>query len=115
MNSPRAAAIPARKAAPYPRCVTLTTRAPCSSEIRVDPSVEPLSATITSPRRPDDSNARLALSIQKLTEFASLRHGITTETSTVAIFASDIVAGASLRAVGHTGRGSFGHLTTPGA
>src|SRR5215469_339227 len=82
INGPRAAAIPARKAEPYPRSSTRTTRAPRSSAICIDPSVEPLSATITSPARPAARNAVTALSMQDPSEFASLRHGMTTDTST---------------------------------
>ena len=48
----------------------------------IEPSVEPLSATTTSPRRPADLNASSALPTQMPMEFASLRHGMTTETST---------------------------------
>src|SRR5712664_2415395 len=44
MNAPRAAAIPARSAEPYPRASTRTTRAPSFSAISTDPSVDPLSA-----------------------------------------------------------------------
>jgi len=44
-------------------------------------SVEPLSATITSPRRPDLPNAEMALSTQNAIELASFRQGMTAETS----------------------------------
>src|SRR5215468_7190434 len=47
----------------------------------MEPSVEPLSATITSPRKPAERNAAVALSIQKASELASFRQGMTTETS----------------------------------
>src|SRR5215469_3678184 len=57
------------------------TRAPCDWAISIDPSVEPLSATTTSPVRPPSANARQALSMQMPSEFASFRQGITTETS----------------------------------
>src|SRR5256886_10939409 len=76
MKGPRAPAIPARSAAPYPRCVTRITRAPCSSAISIEPSVDPLSATTTSPLSPASWSAFLALSTQYASEFASLRHGI---------------------------------------
>src|ERR1700743_2879700 len=81
-NCPRAPAIPARRAEPYPRAGTLTTRAPSFSAMSVEPSVEPLSATTTSPRKPADLNASSALPTQIPIELASLRHGMTTETST---------------------------------
>ena len=48
-NSPRAASIPACSAYPYPLEATGTTRAPRPAAIARDPSVLPLSATITSP------------------------------------------------------------------
>jgi hypothetical protein len=48
-NSPRAASIPARSAFPYPLKAIGTTRAPRLAAIARDPSVLPLSATITSP------------------------------------------------------------------
>src|SRR5260370_31750386 len=82
MKEPRAAAMPARNAAPYPRSGTRTTRTPRSSGIWMEPSVEPLSATITSPVSPDARNAFTALSTQKASEFASFRQGMTTDTST---------------------------------
>src|ERR1700727_2711839 len=82
MNGPRAAGIPARNAEPHPRAGTLTTRAPSFSAMSVDPSVEPLSATTTSPRSPADLNASSAFPTQIPIELASLRHGITTDTST---------------------------------
>src|SRR5277367_2416738 len=81
MHSPCAAAIPARSAAPYPRSLTATTRAPCASAISIDPSVDPLSATSTSPRSPAARNAATALSTQNASEFASFKHGSTTVTS----------------------------------
>src|SRR5713101_9211005 len=81
MNAPRAAAIPARNAEPYPRASTRTTRAPRFSAISIEPSVEPLSATTTSPRIPISRNAANALSTQIPIERASLRQGITTEIS----------------------------------
>src|SRR5271157_4621170 len=50
----------------------------------MEPSVEPLSATTTSPRRPAARNALIALLIQNASEFASFRQGITTDTSKAA-------------------------------
>src|SRR6266481_237559 len=47
----------------------------------MDPSVEPLSATMTSPRRLALPKAVTAFSTQNASELASLRQGITTETS----------------------------------
>src|SRR5579863_1161045 len=82
MNCPRAAAIPDRSAEPYPRAATFTTRAPSFLAISTEPSVEPLSATTTSPRSPEDRIASSALPTQMPMEFASFRHGMTTETST---------------------------------
>ena len=74
--------MPARRAAPYPRCFTWTTRAPCDSAISIDPSVEPLSATITSPGKASLGERHAnALSTQMPREFASFRQGMTTETS----------------------------------
>src|SRR5688500_10795830 len=46
-----------------------------------EPSVLPLSATITSPSIPAASSARSALPTQVATVSASLRHGMTTDTS----------------------------------
>src|SRR6266478_2760762 len=82
MNAPRAAAIPARNAEPYPRASTRTTRAPSFSAISTEPSVDPLSATTTSPRSPFARNASIAFATQIPIEFVSFKHGITTETST---------------------------------
>jgi hypothetical protein len=47
----------------------------------MEPSVEPLSATITSPRNPALRKEEIAFSTQKASELASLRQGMTTETS----------------------------------
>src|SRR5690242_8251487 len=82
INGARAAAMPARKAAPYPRCSTRTTRAPSFSASSIDPSVEPLSATTISPRRPAERKASMALVTQMPSEFASFKQGMTTDTST---------------------------------
>src|ERR1700693_5470956 len=81
INCPREAWMPALSAAPYPRSVTRTTRAPHDSAIPIEPSVEPLSATTTSPFIPAFAKAVSAFSMQIATEFASFRHGITTDTS----------------------------------
>src|SRR5205823_4707008 len=66
MKRPRAAWIPARKAAPYPLSPTRMTRAPRPSAISMEPS---------------DAKARRDFSIQKPSDLVSLRHGMTTETS----------------------------------
>src|SRR6202790_3550656 len=81
MNSPLAAAIPARSANPYPRCATWITRAPSFSAISTEPSVEPLSATTTSPRSLAARKACIAFSTHTPIEFASFKQGITTDTS----------------------------------
>src|SRR5213593_3642024 len=47
----------------------------------IDPSVEPLSATTTSPQMPASLKAASALSMQRAIELASFRQGMTTETS----------------------------------
>src|ERR1700730_11732805 len=47
----------------------------------MEPSVEPLSATITSPRSPALRKEEIAFSTQKANELASFRQGMTTETS----------------------------------
>src|SRR6266446_2122303 len=82
MNAPRAALIPARSVEPYPRCSTRTTRAPRFSATSIDPSVDPLSATTTSPRSSAARNVSIAFETQIPMEFASFKHGITTDTST---------------------------------
>src|SRR6266436_4410035 len=48
----------------------------------MEASVEPLSATITSPESPALRNAPIALSTQYASEFASFKQGMTTDTST---------------------------------
>src|SRR5467141_3160612 len=95
MNAPRAAAIPARSAEPYPRASTRTTRAPSFSAISTDPSVDPLSATTTSPRSPARRNASIAFDTQIPTEFSSFKHGITTDTSTPLCASGAILAAFS--------------------
>src|SRR4051812_43123348 len=47
----------------------------------LEPSLEPLSATTTSPANPAAAKERIALSTQMPMEFASLRQGMTTDTS----------------------------------
>ena len=66
---------------PYPRCGTWTTRAPRRSASPTEPSVEPLSATRTSPRNPSPSIPRLAFSTTTSIVPASFRQGMTTLTS----------------------------------
>src|SRR6266403_383668 len=48
----------------------------------MEASVDPLSATITSPENPALRNALSALSTQCASEFASFKQGMTTDTST---------------------------------
>src|SRR5262245_42995021 len=76
MYRPCAAPIPARKAAPYPRSLTATTRAPPASASACDPSLEPLSATSTSPAMPALRRNPRAFAMQAPTVAASLRQGI---------------------------------------
>src|SRR3989338_6170636 len=78
---PRAAAMPPIRAFPWPRAVTLTTRAPSFRAISGEPSVDPLSATITSPEIPPSLSARRAFSMQAASVSASLRHGMTMDSS----------------------------------
>src|SRR5260221_2792519 len=73
--------MPAWRALPYPRSATCTTRAPCSAAIRGEPSELPLSATTISPDIPASSRARRAFPRHTARVSASLRQGITTETS----------------------------------
>src|SRR5438093_11056927 len=79
MNCPIPSSSPLRKALPYQLVTECTTRAPWSSAISVEPSVEPLSDTTTSPEMHNLRKAAKALSMQHAIDFASLRHGITTE------------------------------------
>src|SRR5436305_2969405 len=73
--------MPPINAAPYPFSFTTTTRAPSSVAIEVDPSVDPLSATITSPMIPWLRSVSTAFRTQLAIVSASLRQGITTEIS----------------------------------
>ena len=80
-NSERAAVMPARSAAPYPGVGTSTSRAPRRAAICWDPSVLPLSATMTSPVTPSSCMARWAFSTQQASVSASLRQGNKTVSS----------------------------------
>src|SRR6218665_1867407 len=82
MYVPRAPSMPPMSAAPEPLVGTSITRAPCARAMSCEPSVEPLSATITSPTIPDRCRYSCALSIQTASVSASLRHGMTMESST---------------------------------
>src|SRR6266481_1805607 len=73
---PCAAAMPARRALPYPRSATWTTRAPPAAAIACEPSVLPLSAITTSPVQPLRARKARALEMQLAKVSASLRHGI---------------------------------------
>src|SRR5258706_7608045 len=77
----RADAIPASSALPYPRTGTATTRAPAAAARSRDPSVLPLSATITSPLMPYVARAPRACVTQSATVAASFRHGMTIDSS----------------------------------
>src|SRR5215831_330477 len=81
--SPLAAAIPAAKAAPYPRTGTSTTRAFSPVASSIDPSVLPLSATSTSPLILYCSRNLCALAIQLPKVRASLRQGMRIDSSGV--------------------------------
>src|SRR6476659_2883917 len=75
-NRPWASPIPWRRAAPYPRTGTSITRAPASVASWIEPSVEPLSATSTSPHTFARRSQSLALATQVTIVSASSRHGI---------------------------------------
>ena len=81
---PRDARMPAISAAPYPRRGTSTTTAPSSRAMSWDPSVDPLSATTTSPTTPSVAKERVAFRMQIARVSASLRQGRTTDSSTTA-------------------------------
>src|SRR6516164_10884603 len=68
--------MPARRALPYPRSATRTTRAPFAAAIACEPSVLPLSAITTSPVQPLRARKACALDIQLASVPASFRHGI---------------------------------------
>src|SRR5437870_5246732 len=78
---PFAAWNPPMRALPYPFFSTWTTRAPFRRAISMEPSVEPLSATTTSPDTWDRTKKSSAFRMQVSIVSASFRHGITTETS----------------------------------
>jgi hypothetical protein len=84
---PRAASMPPIRALPYPFAGTSTTRAPCARAMSCDPSVEPLSATITSPATPLRARYPFALSMHVARVSASSRHGITIDSSIVSVAA----------------------------
>src|SRR5690349_1007600 len=81
---PRDARMPAINAAPYPRRGTSTTTAPSSRAMSWDPSIDPLSATTTSPTTPSVAKERVALRMHAARVSASLRQGRTTDSSTTA-------------------------------
>ncbi len=87
-NRPRAAAMPPRRAAPYPFSATGTTRAPMRSAIWIEPSELPLSATTISPSIASRSSADRAASMHAPSVPASFRQGRTIDSSIA-------VAGAS--------------------
>ncbi len=97
MKRPRALAIPPISALPYPRSLTGTTRAPIRSAMDCEPSVLPLSATMISPLIFASLNARCAFAIQRPSVSASLRHGITTETSTWFTAGGPLLRSSSVR------------------
>src|SRR5579863_2241952 len=78
---PRAARMPPRRALPFPLLATWMTRAPSTTAISAEPSVEPLSATITSPLIPASRSAAQAFRTQMPKVSASFRQGITTDSS----------------------------------
>src|ERR1700761_4731302 len=73
--------MPPIRALPYPRSFMSTTLAPCEAAIVWDPSVLPLSATMTSPRMPVRRRKPCALVRHCPSVSASLRHGIRIESS----------------------------------
>src|ERR1700722_17764357 len=105
---PRASAIPPINALPYPLFGIAITRAPLELAISREPSELPLSARITSPRICLLWIHRTAFSTQVPTVSASLRHGMTIETSipvpmetgsTVASSGSERTIGATCNAL----------------
>src|SRR6266446_3280108 len=80
ITSPPAAANPAMYAAPYPRRRSCTTRAPAAAAASGEPSVEPLSTTMTSPATPASSIASFASRTTAATLSISFRQGRTTDT-----------------------------------
>src|SRR5688572_20497152 len=100
-NVPRAAAVPPAIALPYPRSGTSTTRAPDSTAIACEPSVLPLSATMTSPSIPSSSIVFTAFLTTTDRASASLRQGITTESSSSVIIGVGRSISARVRETGH--------------
>src|SRR5882724_9414588 len=84
---PCAARMPARRALPYPRSATCTTRAPFAAAIACERSVLPLSAITTSPVQPLRARKARALEMQLASVSASLRHGIKIVNSQVSLIA----------------------------
>src|SRR6266567_7266398 len=78
---PLAASKPPIRALPYPFFSTWTTRAPVRRAISTEPSVEPLSATTTSPEMLEPAKKVSALRMHVSSVSASFKQGITTETS----------------------------------
>src|SRR6266849_5140932 len=81
---PCAASMPPMRALPYPFRWTSTTLAPSSRASGWEPSLLPLSATMLSAEYPPLAMASRAMAMQAGSVPASLRHGITIETSTAA-------------------------------
>src|SRR5450755_1784585 len=73
--------MPPLRAFPYPRCSTWTTLAPADCAMAMEPSVDPLSATITSPLMPACASVAMAFATQTPTVSFSFKQGRTTETS----------------------------------
>src|SRR5215472_15448179 len=93
---PRALAVPPRRAFPYPLSFTRTTRAPIRAAISDEPSVLPLSATMISPAIRCSQSTCRTFSMHSGRVSASLRHGTTTDNSTVQV--SDSCVGFELAA-----------------
>src|ERR1700704_2483844 len=74
--------MPPMRALPYPFLGTSTTLAPSPRAMRCDPSVLPLSATMISAEKPPFSAAAFAWPTHLASVSASLRQGITIDTST---------------------------------
>ena len=72
---------PARYALPYPRRGSVTTRAPAALASAAESSSDALSTTTTSPSTPSSSSFANAFCTTVAIDSASLRHGITNETS----------------------------------
>src|SRR5215468_8504544 len=91
--------MPPRSARPYPRSATLTTRAPIRLAMACEPSVLPLSATITSPWIPAARIAVWHFSTHTVSVSASFRQGMTTETSMPSSAASCVVFRKAVAAI----------------